>query len=93
MAQAKQVHLLVTGRVQGVSFRYYTAQTGRELGLTGWVRNLPDGRVEAVACGEKELLERFVDYCRQGPPLARVDDLDFNWSDAVEDFSGFSIRY
>ena len=67
--------LIVTGRVQGVGFRYFTAQAARRLGLCGTVRNLPDGGVEVVAEGAPELLEALVAAVRQGPLASRVDDL------------------
>ena len=71
-----RAHVLVTGRVQGVFFRAETAEFARELGLTGWVRNLPDGRVEALFEGEKEDVEKAVDFCRRGPRGAYVSDLN-----------------
>ena len=71
-----RAHVYVTGRVQGVFFRAETAEFARELGLTGWVRNLPDGRVEALFEGEKEDVEKAVDFCRRGPRGAYVSDLN-----------------
>ncbi|HSJ29239.1 MAG TPA: acylphosphatase [Acidimicrobiia bacterium] len=68
----KAVHAFVSGRVQGVYFRQMTRQEGRRLGLWGWVRNLPDGRVEVWAQGEEAPLERFVDWLWQGPPRSSV---------------------
>ncbi len=68
-------HYLVSGRVQGVGFRAFVADTARAEGLSGWVRNLPDGRVEAHAEGESEALARFEWRLWQGPPAARVDDV------------------
>lgn len=89
---ARRVHLFVTGRVQGVWFRQGTEQRARELGVTGWVRNLPDGRVEAVAEGEAMAVSQLVDYCRQGPPLARVDQLAVEDEPATGEFAGFEAR-
>ena len=66
---------VVTGRVQGVGFRYFTQRKGSELGLAGWVRNRPDGAVEAEACGPEAQLEAFEQALRAGPPLGRVDHL------------------
>ncbi len=66
---------LVSGRVQGVFFRASTARQANRLGVTGWARNLPDGRVEVLASGEREALERFSAWLRRGPPAARVDEL------------------
>lgn len=65
-------HFLVSGRVQGVFFRASTQEMARQLGLTGWVRNLPDGHVELVACGEESGLSRLEHWLRQGPPHAQV---------------------
>jgi acylphosphatase len=70
-----RVHLLISGIVQGVSFRYYTVSEAGRLGVRGWVRNLPSGEVEAVAEGPAEAVERFIAWCRRGPSLARVDDV------------------
>lgn len=66
-------HYLVTGRVQRVYFRQSTLAEARRLGITGWVRNLPDGQVEAVACGEAAAMQQFEAWIRVGPPQARVD--------------------
>jgi acylphosphatase len=67
--------LLISGRVQGVCFRAYTRDEARRLGLKGWVRNLPDGRVEALAQGGPKELRIFESWCSQGPPHARVQDV------------------
>jgi len=69
-------HLLVRGRVQGVGFRRATRRAAQELGLAGWVQNLPDGRVEAWVEGDAAALERFLAWIRRGPPAARVDALE-----------------
>lgn len=69
------VRATVTGRVQGVSFRYYTQQRARELGVTGWVRNEPDGSVALHAEGDQEAVDALVEWCRTGPALARVRDV------------------
>ncbi|MCV6638554.1 acylphosphatase [Candidatus Albibeggiatoa sp. nov. NOAA] len=69
-------HFLITGRVQGVSFRYYTRHKAVELGLTGWVRNLTDGRVEVTACGDASAMAQFQKWLTQGPTLARVSDIE-----------------
>jgi acylphosphatase len=89
---AARVHLVVSGRVQGVFFRQSTADTARRLGLRGWVRNLPDGRVEAEAEGERAALEALVDWCRRGPPAARVDALEAGWGEPRGGLDPFAIR-
>jgi acylphosphatase len=68
-----RVHLYISGRVQGVFYRRNAMQEAKRLGLTGWVRNLPDRRVEAVAEGDEKLVEEFISWCRKGPPLAIVN--------------------
>lgn len=68
-----RVHVLVTGKVQGVWFRESTRQEAERLGVSGWVRNLPDGRVEAVFTGPPQAVDELVAWCRKGPPNARVD--------------------
>jgi acylphosphatase len=88
----KRVHILVSGRVQGVFFRASTQKRARELELAGWVRNLPDGRVEILVEGEEGPLSRFLDWVHAGPPGARVDRVSTEWKQA-QGKSGFSIRY
>lgn len=88
----KRVHLVVSGRVQGVWYRAGTEQEANRLGLAGWVRNLPDGRVEAVAEGPEDALLALLAWCRRGPEHARVEALEADWSAATGEFSGFSVR-
>ena len=83
---------LVSGRVQGVGFRFFVNRAAAIEGLHGWVANLPDGRVEIRAEGESESLERFERQIRQGPPSARVEDLDTTVVASTGHDSGFSIR-
>ncbi len=83
----------MTGRVQGVFFRAETAEVANRLGIVGWVRNLADGRVEALFEGEKEDVEKAVDFCRRGPLGAHVDDLDVRWENCRAEFQDFSIKY
>ena len=82
----------IRGKVQGVSYRYYTAMTARSLGVNGWVRNLPNGDVEALFEGTRDELNNMVDWCRSGPPAARVDEVNVDWQDSLNEFSEFSIR-
>jgi len=72
----KAVHAFVTGRVQGVFYRQMTRQEGRRMGLWGWVRNLPDGRVEVWAQGDEDAVERFVDWLWEGPPRSAVTGVE-----------------
>jgi acylphosphatase len=76
VSEDRVVRLLISGRVQGVFFRAFTRDEGRRLGVKGWVRNLPDGRVEVLAKGDPEQLEALEAFCRQGPPHARVHDVE-----------------
>ncbi len=89
----KSVHIVVHGRVQGVNFRAYTARKGRELGLTGWVRNQSDGTVEALAEGSEALLAAFVAFAHVGSPSASVSRVDATWGDASGELSEFHVRY
>lgn len=88
-----RAHLFISGRVQGVYYRGFTAEVAGSLGLTGWVRNLPDRRVEAVFEGERETIESAIRKCHEGPPAARVSDIDIVWDEKPEGFGDFSIRY
>ncbi len=80
-------HLVITGRVQGVGFRFYTQRKARELGLTGWVRNRRDGSVEAMIQGESDVVESMTAWARHGPPSAVVADVKV--SDGSGDYSSF----
>ena len=73
------VHLIVSGRVQGVWFRAGTREQALELGLCGWAKNCSDGTVEIHAEGDKKTLEQFITWCRKGPPAARVSALEVEW--------------
>lgn len=87
-----RVHLLIQGLVQGVWYRASTQQQAEKLGLTGWVRNLHDGRVEAVAQGPREALDALVTWAHDGPASARVDNVSVRWSDPQESLEGFELR-
>ena len=88
----QRAHVLVSGRVQGVSFRWYAQHKAHDLGLTGWVRNLWDGRVEAVFEGEIETVRKMVGWCRAGPTSAQVDDVQVEYEASTGEFRGFHIR-
>lgn len=83
----------VMGRVQGVFYRQSTVEMASQLGLSGWVRNLADGSVEALFEGERALVEQAITWCRQGPPRARVDEVTVEWLDGPGEYAGFVIRY
>lgn len=88
----KQVHLIISGRVQGVFFRHNTNKIANKLGLNGFVRNLDDGNVEVIAEGQEKELEKLVEFCRVGPSGARVDDVQVEYSIAKGQHKGFSIK-
>ncbi len=87
----KRAHVVVSGMVQGVFFRAETRDRARSLGVDGWVRNTPDGEVEAVFEGDDERVDSMVEWCRRGPSGARVEEVDTSWA-APEGETGFSIR-
>jgi acylphosphatase len=87
-----RVHLFISGQVQGVGFRAKTLRQAETLGVSGWVANLPDGRVEAVIEGEAALVEQLVDWCRSGPAHATVTDVKLDQETPTGE-SSFSIRY
>ncbi len=95
MVESEKVraHIYVSGRVQGVYYRKNARRSALSFGLTGWVRNLPDRRVEAVAEGERDRVEDFLGWCREGPSLAIVRDMEVNWETATREFETFRIIY
>ena len=93
MAENTRVHAYITGRVQGVAFRWETQRVAEQHQVQGWVRNLPDRRVEAVFEGPRPQVEAVLAWCHQGPAIARVDAVDFQWEDFKGEFEGFSITY
>ncbi len=87
-----RVHVFISGKVQGVFFRSSTKDKAEELGICGWVRNLADGRVEAVFEGEEGSVKRMVEWCRKGPEYARVDDVEVMSENYTREFKGFALR-
>ncbi|MBX3048836.1 MAG: acylphosphatase [Anaerolineales bacterium] len=87
----QRLHILISGHVQGVGFRYFVMRQAQELGLSGWTRNLHDGHVEAVAEGPRPALERLLVAARQGPPGSAVSDVQAEWGAATGEFSGFEV--
>lgn len=88
-----RVHVFVSGRVQGVFFRHETRREAKMRGVKGWVRNLPDGRVEAVFEGEEEAVKQLIEFCKRGPPGAKVTGIEVKWEDYMGEFKDFEIRY
>jgi acylphosphatase len=88
-----RVHAIVEGRVQGVNFRYHTVRTARQLGITGWVANRRDGKVEAVAEGPKGKLTELVSFLHEGSPAAQVTDVEIDWKSATGEFEEFQVRF
>lgn len=88
----KQVHVLFAGHVQGVGFRYTTVDMARDFRVTGWVRNLRDGRVELLAEGEERELNAFLDQVRDGPLRHYIADVQVSWAAASGRYDGFATR-
>ncbi len=84
--------VLVTGMVQGVFFRAFTQKIAEKLGLVGFVRNLPDGRVEAVIEGDEETVKAMLIVLKKGSPNSHVEKIDVEWEAATNEFEGFEIR-
>jgi len=87
------VHVIISGRVQGVFFRVNTKQKAEQLGLFGWVRNTSNGNVEAVFEGEQEQIKEMLKWCHNGPSMAHVENVEIKNQDSTNGFDGFSIRY
>lgn len=86
-----RAHVLVNGMVQGVFFRSETRRMARRCNVTGWVRNLSDGRVEAILEGEKENVERVIEFCKKGPSSARITATEISFGNYTGKFDKFSI--
>ena len=90
----KTVRIIVTGRVQGVGFRYFTVRCANDLGLCGWVRNLPDGSVETAIQGQGEKIEEMIGLLKQGPGAANVSGLEIEEIESgSEELPGFAMRF
>lgn len=87
-----RAELCIKGRVQGVFYRQSTKETATALGLTGWVRNLENGDVDAVVEGPETAIQNLIEWCWIGPPAAHVSDITTEWSSAQDQFSDFSVR-
>jgi len=93
MADLASVQVIVHGHVQGVFFRAFVSTRATQLGLTGYVRNLPGGTVEVNAEGERKQLDQLISYLKVGPPPAKVGKVATNWSEYSGNYSGFGIKY
>ena len=93
LASTVRVRLFISGVVQGVSYRASTQEQARRRGIVGWVKNLEDGRVEAVAQGSKDQVAELIAWCRKGPPAAKVEKVDLSWEEVGDEFRAFDVRY
>ena len=87
-----RAHVFVSGRVQGVFFRVEARSEAMKRKVAGWVRNTSEGRVEAIFEGEKADVEQLIDFCRRGPPGARVTEIDVQWETYTGEFKAFKIQ-
>jgi len=92
MAELQRLDITISGRVQGVGFRYFAEEVANRLGLVGYVRNLLNGAVEVVAEGEPLSLEEFLAILKKGPPAAEVSDVKARWTEATGEFHEFGIK-
>lgn len=93
MGEKARAHLIISGRVQGVFFRAETSRAAGIYGAFGWVRNVPDGTVEALIEGEKNDVVSLINWCKKGPPASRVDNVTVDWQDYEGAFDAFDVRY
>ena len=84
-----QAKIYISGFVQGVGFRYFVKSNARKLGLKGWVQNSPDGKVQVLAQGPKEAIEKLIKFCEKGPFLSEVKTVDMSWEEEQEHFENF----
>lgn len=87
-----RAHIVISGRVQGVLYRRFAQVKAEELGITGWAHNMIDGRVELMAEGDKEKVDQFVEWCKQGSPLAKVQDVEITYKEYTGEFTDFEVR-
>jgi len=87
----KKIHLLISGKVQGVFYRMNAKNKADELGLVGWVKNAPDGKVEILAEGKEKGLKEFIKWCYNGSKGARIDEVEVEWGDCKNKFDKFRI--
>ena len=93
MEKQVNAHAIISGRVQGVFFRVETQHAAERFGVLGWVRNKPDGTVEAVFEGEQQRVDAVLTWCKKGPNMARVENVEVQWLDYTGEFKSFDITY
>jgi acylphosphatase len=93
MDKQVRARVIISGRVQGVFFRVETQRAAERFGVCGWVRNRRDGTVEAVFEGEQHAVDAALNWCQQGPGMARVDEVDVSWQDYTGEFKSFDITF
>ena len=93
MGNKAKAHAIIRGRVHGVFFRMETKRAADDFGVSGWVRNVRDGTVDAIFEGEWDRIEAVLDWCRQGPPHADVTDVNVTWDEYTGEFNGFVVSF
>ena len=88
-----RAHIVITGRVQGVFYRVNTKRMADKLGVKGWIRNLPDGRVEAVFEGDESSVKRLISWCWIGPPGAKVTNIEVEWEEYLGEYETFKVLH
>jgi acylphosphatase len=87
-----QARLFISGFVQGVGFRRFVQKQAQEMSVGGWVRNLPDGKVEVLLQGERQEVEMVIDSCHKGPFLAEIEEVEIEWEDVTQEHVDFTVR-
>ena len=93
MKSKARAHIFISGKVQGVFLRYNTSREAKKLGITGWIWNLPDGRVEAVFEGEKDKIEKIIEWIRQSPTFTKIEKVEVKWEKPKNEFKDFRMIY
>ena len=93
MENKVRAHVIISGRVQGVCYRMETQRAAKSIGVSGWVKNRFDGTVEAVFEGGKKQVDQIIDWCRKGPALARVSNIEIGWESVTGELRDFDITY
>lgn len=88
-----RAHVIIAGRVQGIFYRVSAKKMADKIGVKGWIRNLPDGRVEAVFEGDEDAVKRMISWCWVGPPGAKVINIDVEWEEYLEEYKDFRVLY